>query len=43
MNELFCGMMLSSAIDDFGNVVTLCSWQAIVARMDFILSATVEE
>ena len=25
-------------IDDFGNVVTLYSWTAIIARMDFFLS-----
>lgn len=31
-------LALSACIDDFGDVVTLQSWQAIIARMDFILS-----
>ena len=29
---------LTQMIDDFGDVVTLHSWQAIIARMDFTLS-----
>jgi hypothetical protein len=31
-------MPLSYVIDDFGDVVTLFNWHAIIARMDYILS-----
>ena len=38
MNDLYFGLLLSSTVDDFGDMVTLMSWSSIVARMDFILS-----
>ena len=38
MNDLYYGLLLSSTVDDFGDMVTLMSWASIVARMDFILS-----
>lgn len=35
-----CGssFVLSCCVDDFGDIVTLYTWTAIVARMDYILS-----
>lgn len=38
MNDLYYGLLLSSTVDDFGDMITLMSWSSIVARMDFLLS-----
>jgi hypothetical protein len=38
MEQTLYNVPLSYAVDDFGNIVTLQSWNSIIARMDFILS-----
>lgn len=38
MNDLYYGLLLSSTVDDFGDMITLQSWASIIARMDFLLS-----